>query len=134
MLSSSSSPGKSSRPSCQLEQLLQRLAYCWLITSVIQRLEASYLNADVFLAVFASNSRLDDLVVRDKHVHMRDRKQCEADTEEVEEVLDEHTESRMRKVINIDGLKTFGFTNPYARMSAPSSLACLMVLYPSPLT
>lgn len=69
------------------------------------RLEASYLNADEFLAVSAFNSRLDDLVVRDKHVHMRDRKQCEADTEEVEEVLNEYTESRIRKVLHLDSKK-----------------------------
>lgn len=68
-------------------------------------MEASYLDADEFLAVFASDGRLDDLVVRDKHVNMRDRKQCEADTEEVEEVLDEHTERHIREVIHLDSRK-----------------------------
>jgi hypothetical protein len=48
-----------------------------------------YLNADELLAVFASDSRFDDLVMRDEHVQMRDRKQSKADTEEVDKVLDE---------------------------------------------
>lgn len=47
------------------------------------------LNTDKFLAIPASDGGLDDLVVRDKRIQMRDRKQGKAHAEEIENSLDE---------------------------------------------
>lgn len=86
------SPGKSSRPSCQLEQLRHRFAcvsvsYLDFYSRDLQ--EKSHLDADVFLAIPTPHGRLDDLVTRDKHVQMGDREQGKADTKEVENGLNE---------------------------------------------
>lgn len=74
---------------------------------------------------------------------MGDSKQGKANTEEVEHILDEESVKNIRKahstrctlVSRTEAMSVLsGRTHPYARTSAPSSLACFRVLYPSSLT
>lgn len=44
----------------------------------------SYLHADKLPAISAFDSGFDDFIVRDPHVNVGDREQCQADSSEVE--------------------------------------------------
>lgn len=76
-------------------------------------------------------SRLDDLVVRNSHVQVSAREESKADTEEIEEVLNKEAIGWISSLQAGLDMHVPLATHPYARTSAPSSLACLRVLYPS---
>lgn len=56
-----------------------------------------YLHTDKLFAIPAIDGGFDDLGMRDEHIQMRDRKQGETDTEEIENGLSKKSVKSIRK-------------------------------------